>query len=99
MPNEPTLAEQLREFLNAKLGDDWRRHVSLTVRADNLYWLVFLAERGIEERRATFKAQGVGATEAAAPAASRFDGAPAVPAYLLIRGVHAGGATEVGRGN
>jgi hypothetical protein len=73
MPNEPTLAEQLHEFLAAKLGDDWRRDVSITARADHLYWLVFLAERGIAERRATFKAQGVGASEAASLASWAID--------------------------
>jgi hypothetical protein len=73
MPNEQTLAEQLREFLVSKLGDDWRRDISFTVRADALYWLVYLAERGLAERRAAFKDSGVGASEAASLASWAID--------------------------
>src|SRR6516165_7203908 len=37
-------------------------------------------------------------SSAAAPAAGRFDGTPAVPAFFLNRGVYQGRAAEVGRG-
>ncbi len=70
--NEPTLslAEELHQLLANKLGDDWRRDITLTLRADKLYWLVYLAERGIAERKAAFRADPERARSAAEYAAS-----------------------------
>jgi hypothetical protein len=55
MPEERTIADQLHHIFWAQFGSEWRRDITLTLRADALYWLVFLAERGIEERRQHFK--------------------------------------------
>ena len=54
-PEPKTIADQLQDLFMDKFSEDWRRDISLTLRADHLYWLVFLAERGIEERRQYFK--------------------------------------------
>jgi hypothetical protein len=55
MPEEKSLAERLHDRFAEKFGDDWRRDISLTLRADALYWFVYLAERGIEAKRQDFK--------------------------------------------
>jgi hypothetical protein len=44
----------VHQFLADKFGEDWRRDITLTFRADLLYWLVFLAERGVEAKRQEF---------------------------------------------
>lgn len=56
MADNETIANRLHDILCAQFGDDWRKDITLTLRADLLYWWVFLAERGIEERRQHFKA-------------------------------------------
>lgn len=53
---EPTIAETLHNLLTERLGDNWRQDVSLTLRADVLYWIVYLAEKGIELRKAEMRA-------------------------------------------
>jgi hypothetical protein len=75
--NEVPLSEQLRQLFYERFGNDWRREVTLTLRADKLYWLVHLAERGVEAKRADFKAAQAdpdrgpfGSAEAAASLAS-----------------------------
>jgi hypothetical protein len=71
---EPTVSEQLHDFLASKFGADWRRDITLTLRADLLYWLLFLAERGVEAKRQEFRASGTaGASEAASLASWRMD--------------------------
>jgi hypothetical protein len=50
-----SIADRLRDLLSEQFGDDWRRDISLTLRADTLYWFVFLAERGIAAKRQDFK--------------------------------------------
>jgi hypothetical protein len=40
---EPRVAEQLHEFFTGQFGTDWRREITLTLRADQLYWLLCLA--------------------------------------------------------
>lgn len=55
MPGEKSLADRLHDLFAGRFGDDWRRDISLTLRADALYWLVVLAERGIAAKRQDFK--------------------------------------------
>jgi hypothetical protein len=55
MSQEKSLAERLHDLLTERFGQDWRRDISLTLRADALYWFVFLAERGIAAKRQDFK--------------------------------------------
>jgi hypothetical protein len=55
MPEDKSLADRLHDLLAERFGQDWRRDISLTLRADALYWFVFLAERGIEAKRQDFK--------------------------------------------
>ena len=71
---EPTVAERLHQFLAGKFGSDWRRDITLTLRADLLYWLLFLAERGVQAKRLEFRADpGRGAAEAASLASWQMD--------------------------
>jgi hypothetical protein len=44
--DEGPRSEQLHQLFYERFGNDWRREVALTLRADKLYWLVHLAERG-----------------------------------------------------
>jgi hypothetical protein len=60
--NQP-LADQLHALLTEKLGGDWRKDVTLTVRADHLYWLVFLAETGLKAKRKEFGVSGHASAE------------------------------------
>ncbi len=72
--NEPRVAEQLHQFFTGKFGEDWRRDITLTFRADQLYWLLFLAERGVEAKRQEFRADPArGAAEAASLASWQMD--------------------------
>jgi hypothetical protein len=55
MPEEKSLTERRHDLLTERFGQDWRKDNSLTLRADALYWFVFLAERGIAAKRQDFK--------------------------------------------
>jgi hypothetical protein len=57
MNENDTMAERLHYILCAQFGDDWRKDISLTLRADALYWFVYLAEQGIEAKRKEFKSK------------------------------------------
>jgi hypothetical protein len=49
------LADTLRDQLMTLQGDNWAtRDVTLTMRLDDAYWLVNLAEEGIKARRLEF---------------------------------------------
>lgn len=47
---EKSLEQRLEEILYAKLGTDYRRDLSLTIRADALSWVLKLAVWGLEAR-------------------------------------------------
>jgi hypothetical protein len=71
MPTDRTIADQLEELLTQRFRDNWRHNVTITVRADALYWIVKLAEWGIDERRRHFKSDAsTRPAEAAASIAS-----------------------------
>jgi hypothetical protein len=72
--DEKTIHARLHDLLAEKFGEDWRREISLTLRADALYWLVFLAEAGIEAKHKEFKADKTsGASEVASLASWQMD--------------------------
>jgi hypothetical protein len=73
-PNK-TIADDVEDVLRAALGDNWRKDVTVTFRADRLYWLVALAEAGIASRRAQFRAApgGMDAAGAASLGSWRID--------------------------
>lgn len=54
---DPTPPDEVHEALVKAfgLGDGWRKSVPLKVRADNLYWLVFLAWEGWKARRGQYR--------------------------------------------
>jgi hypothetical protein len=60
-PEEPVKEEgpweRLCKALRNKLGNDWRKDVTVTLRADTLSWLVHLAERGINARAEDFRSE------------------------------------------
>jgi hypothetical protein len=71
MSNEHKQADdRLHELFAAKFGDDWRRDIRLTLRADVLYWLVHLARFGISAKSKLFTDLGVNNAEAEASVAS-----------------------------
>lgn len=49
------LDQQLEQILYDKLGTDYRRDLSLTIRADALSWVVKLAIWGLEARTRKFR--------------------------------------------
>jgi hypothetical protein len=49
------LASELHDELEKKFGSNWRRDMSITLRLDQWYWLVFLIEHGIAAKREEFK--------------------------------------------
>lgn len=64
---EPTPDEVLYNLLCDKVGMEWRRDVTITMRADALYWIVFLAQKGIRAKQVEFRAdKGMRSIEAAA---------------------------------
>jgi hypothetical protein len=74
MTNEIPVSVRLEQLLKNRFGDNFRVEIPLTVRAELLYWLVNLAEAGIEARRRAWKAApGFGAAEAASLASWRLD--------------------------
>jgi hypothetical protein len=74
MPEDKSIADRLHDQLTDKLGQDWRRDVSLTLRADALYWFVFLVEQGIAAKRKEFKSKAsIDASEAASLASWTMD--------------------------
>ena len=70
MSEEKSIADRLHALLTERLGSDWRRDISLTLRADALYWFVFLAEYGIGKKREMFQSTGRAGAEEAASLAS-----------------------------
>lgn len=50
-----TQQERLQKIFEEKFGDDWRKEISLTIRADTLSWFVHLIEEGIEHRKEEFE--------------------------------------------
>jgi hypothetical protein len=56
MPEDKSIADRLHDLLTDKLGQDWRRAVSLTLLADALYWFAYLAEQGIAAKRQQYRA-------------------------------------------
>jgi hypothetical protein len=50
--------EKLEAIFQAKLGDNWCKEITLKLRADTLYWIVYLAQLGIEMRRQKEQAKG-----------------------------------------
>ncbi len=51
MSEELSIAEQLQKLFEEKLGGNWRKNINMDIRADNLYWLIFLAEAGINAKK------------------------------------------------
>jgi hypothetical protein len=49
--SDKSVPERLWNYLTARYGDDWRHDVKLTLRADDLYWLVRLAQWGLDGKR------------------------------------------------
>lgn len=60
------LEADLCTILTKRFGTNWRRDLKLRVRADNLYWLVFLAAKGILAKREEYKKNGSERVEMAA---------------------------------
>jgi hypothetical protein len=54
-PQHKSIPDRLFDLFTEQFGSDWRREITLTLRADNLYWLVRLAQWGIDARREHFK--------------------------------------------
>lgn len=52
---EKSLDQRLKEILYAKLGTDYRRDLSLTVRADALSWVFKMAVWGLAARTKAFR--------------------------------------------
>lgn len=73
MPENKTIADRLHDLLTGRFGMDWRRDISLTLRADVLYWFVFLAERGIAAKRQDFTGDSDVASAAASLASWTMD--------------------------
>jgi hypothetical protein len=68
---EKSIPDRLYDLFVEQFGEDWRREITLTLRADNLYWLVRLAQWGIDARREHFKSDAsTRPAEAAASLAS-----------------------------
>ena len=57
--------DRLRDVYSKKFGSDWRKEISLTLRADTLFWFVHLIEFAIEKKRDEFKKSGIDASAAA----------------------------------
>lgn len=54
-----TLAEKLHDTLIARFGLDWKSDLGVRLRVDKLYWIVYLAEKGlVAERQARKGADG-----------------------------------------
>jgi hypothetical protein len=53
---EPCQSERLRQHFHSRFGSDWRRGITITVRADQLSWFVRMIERGIEAQKAAWLA-------------------------------------------
>jgi hypothetical protein len=55
-PVEPSdsYRERLNKLLYANLGHNWRHQISISVSAGTLSWLIYLAEVGLETKRADF---------------------------------------------
>lgn len=54
---EPQLDEKLRAVLTKRFGENWRRHISVTMRADVFWWILRLALWGLEVREKELKAK------------------------------------------
>lgn len=52
---EKTLTQRLDDLFYSRFGDDWRREISITLRADAIHWLVYLCEKGIKAAAEEFK--------------------------------------------
>lgn len=55
-----TIASKLFDDLSRRFGSDWRKYLPVTMRADDWYWLAFLAEKGYERLREEHKANTLG---------------------------------------
>jgi hypothetical protein len=51
---KPTQYDRIKELCYHKLGERWAKDVKLSIRADNLSWLVYLIEKGIAKAREEF---------------------------------------------
>ena len=52
--NATPITDDLSVQLSKRFGENWRQNLTITVRADVLYWMVFLAEVGINAKRTEF---------------------------------------------
>lgn len=59
-----SLTNQLNALLIARLGNNWRRDIDLTIRADTLYWFFSLIEEGIDSRAKRWREGGKGKLDA-----------------------------------
>lgn len=73
--SETPQTDRLYELLYSIFGSDFRKEISLTVRADKLYWLIHLAEIGIQARLDQWRKQkgGMDAFSAASIASFQMD--------------------------
>lgn len=55
-PKEP-LTEQLARLFQGAFDEDWRREISLTLRADSLYWVLYLAQTGLEQHELALRSK------------------------------------------
>ena len=49
------IADKLEAILTKRFGEDFRKNITTTLSADVIYWIIHLAELGIEVRQEEFR--------------------------------------------